>query len=136
MIDIQGNSNAINAFMTKPRVEKLLARFKTLGCTVENVTEITAPIYIALPLAGTQSTPFVGVMEAAEMVDGKMAMWVGIDDDNENNGIGWYRTEEDMARAIVNILGGEITPAIRAFCQCAYELNDIMRGVIDPERTS
>lgn len=116
----------LNRFFGNKDTRKLIERLKGMGCTIEDLSNLNTcdPIYINLTVAGTDDRPFIGITEPNNMQDGNVSMWVGIDDDDNVDGVEWQDTPEAMAKVIAERMGVEVTPIITGFTSVAYEMRE------------
>ena len=126
---LKQNLAKLKIFLALDTTVQAFAKLRELGCDIQNVDECSdSPIYINLPLEGTEYKPFIGIFEAEAMEDGEVAMWVGIDDNNVVDGVEWQSSSEDMAKYIANKLSADVTEKLSVFCKLAFEVKQIIDG--------
>jgi hypothetical protein len=112
-------------FFKNKRTQVILNRLSKIGCQFENLEDINTrdPLYCKLTLVETDIRPFIVFTAPNEMVDGKVSMGIGIDD--EVRGIisfEWECTPQDMAEVIAMRIGTSVTSSLEEFAIIAYDL--------------
>ncbi len=112
-------------FFKNKNTQALINRLTKIGCQLEGLENINTkdPIYSKLTLIETDIRPFIVFTEPNEMVDGKVSIGIGIDD--EVRGLirfEWENTPQNMAETIALRIGMPVTSSLEEFAIIAYDM--------------
>ena len=117
------NLARLKSFLASQGTQHLFGELRDLGCTIDNLDDIKhSPVYINLPVNGTDSKPFIGIFEVEQMQNGNNTVWVGVDDGDSCDGLKFERNKAGLCHALSEKLGLKLNSAITAFSVLAIDM--------------
>jgi|TARA_B110000196_G_scaffold265770_1_gene238822 hypothetical protein len=115
----------IAKFFKNKNTQAIVNRLSKIGSHFEKLDKLNThdPLYCKLTLVETDVRPFISLTEAKKMVDGKVSINIGVDD--EVRGIipfEWENTPQDMAEVIAMRIGVQVTSSLEEFAIIAYDM--------------
>lgn len=130
------NLLSLNRFIKSNAVKAQITSLKAQGCTVEGLNPISShtPIHLSLHSSGADHSVYIEISEPAVMRDGKVVLFIGVDDGDEVFGVDWEPTEAEMATSLLAHVPSIATSKLSEFVSSAYQLKALITTVEPSEK--